>query len=252
MKSVDAALIAAVCIAAAPPTFAQTTAAEPDAAHRPQALISYAPGKVDGRSPFRIAININDDADRFYPHTALLAQQSGESHIRCDWNASGIVTACQVINETPVNAGFGAAAVALAMAMGHVDPIRPDVTMVAGAGLDFTVAWKTAPSPCAYADAIMKSDSLECAGFANIRTLGEYYPARAADSEVEGESTLDCAVADEAGHVQCAIVDEKPPGYMFGASALKTTIRYLRVKARQAGQPITGTHFPFSMTYRLR
>lgn len=64
--------------------------------------------------------------------------------------------------------------------------------------------------------------------FPDSAALADYYPARAADNEVEGSATVQCVVLDTAGRVSCVTVSEKPGGYGFGHA----TVRMVQDKGR--------------------
>lgn len=55
-----------------------------------------------------------EEMARYYPDRALRLGVSGVATISCQVTATGSVTACRVISETPDNMGFGAAALKLA------------------------------------------------------------------------------------------------------------------------------------------
>ena len=57
--------------------------------------------------------------------------------------------------------------------------------------------------------------------FPDGNALNAYYPARAAEDEVEGSATVQCVVIDAAGRVSCSTVSETPKGYNFGAQTVK-------------------------------
>ena len=57
--------------------------------------------------------------------------------------------------------------------------------------------------------------------FPDANALTDYYPARAADDEVEGTATVQCVVIDTQGRVSCSTVSETPKGYNFGSQTVK-------------------------------
>ncbi len=57
--------------------------------------------------------------------------------------------------------------------------------------------------------------------FPDGNALTDYYPAKAADNEVEGMATVQCTVLDAQGRVTCSTVAETPKGYNFGAQTVK-------------------------------
>ena len=64
--------------------------------------------------------------------------------------------------------------------------------------------------------------------FPDGNALAEYYPPKAADAEIEGQATVQCAVLDSSGRVSCAVVSETPGNYGFGAA----TVRMVQDKGR--------------------
>ena len=64
--------------------------------------------------------------------------------------------------------------------------------------------------------------------FPDSNALGQYYPPRAADNEVEGIATVECTVLDKAGRVHCTALSESPGNYGFGPA----TVRMVQDKGR--------------------
>ncbi len=64
--------------------------------------------------------------------------------------------------------------------------------------------------------------------FPDANALGQYYPSRAADNEVEGAATVKCTVLDKAGRVHCTALSESPGNYGFGPA----TVRMVQDKGR--------------------
>ncbi len=64
--------------------------------------------------------------------------------------------------------------------------------------------------------------------FPDGNALGQYYPARAADNEIEGTATVECTVLDKAGRVHCTALSESPGNYGFGPA----TVRMVQDKGR--------------------
>lgn len=64
--------------------------------------------------------------------------------------------------------------------------------------------------------------------FPDAAALGQYYPERAANDEVEGLATVECTVLDAAGRVSCRALSEVPGNYGFG----KATVRMVQDKGR--------------------
>ncbi len=64
--------------------------------------------------------------------------------------------------------------------------------------------------------------------FPDSSALGQYYPERAANDEVEGAATVECTVLDKAGRVHCTALSEIPGNYGFG----KATVQMVQDKGR--------------------
>ncbi len=59
--------------------------------------------------------------------------------------------------------------------------------------------------------------------------MGDLYPPRAQDNEIEGTVTIDCAVNATGRVTGCDILSESPAGYGFGLATVKAFIHYAHV-----------------------
>ena len=59
--------------------------------------------------------------------------------------------------------------------------------------------------------------------------MADSYPDRAANDEVEGTVTIDCAINSSGRVTSCDILSENPKGYGFGAATVKLFIKYAHV-----------------------
>ncbi len=243
MRYLHLALLAALAALASTPSLAQD--AGPDKAHTPQPFISFA--TVGSRHMISV---YPLDAAATYPRAALLAMQSGETDLSCDWADGGKVTDCTVTADPVSGAGFGDAAVAILKENGLVsDPGRPPEEFKAGKDLRVRATWQALPSPCAVIDGTMHSDVLECASFVGIEGLRDMYPEKAIADGTGGRATVDCTVVDEAGHVGCTVAGEQPTGYGFGPIVVKIMQKYLRVRPKVAGTMMSGATFQASLAF---
>lgn len=73
-----------------------------------------------------------EDATSLYPVDALRLERAGRVVMACDVGADGTLTACEIIEETPVSFGFGQAALKLS-GLFQMEPRTPYGRPVAGA-----------------------------------------------------------------------------------------------------------------------
>lgn len=73
------------------------------------------------------------------------------------------------------------------------------------------------------------------------RDLSRYYPPRARAANVEGQVVLDCAVSAQ-GALACAVAQETPEGWGFGAAAQRIAREHVMVPAMRDGQPIEARY----------
>jgi protein TonB len=107
-----------------------------------------------------------------------------------------------------------------------VDP-KPD-TSIAAEGPVTTPVLSPATGGTASSAAVDTYVKARWTRFPDANALGQYYPERAANDEVEGVATVECVVLDQAGHVSCRALSEVPGNYGFG----KATVRMVQDKGR--------------------
>ncbi len=88
------------------------------------------------------------------------------------------------------------------------------------------------------------------ARFPDADALASYYPARAAEDEVEGSATVQCTVLDTSGRVACVAVAESPARYGFGAATVRMVQDRGRVDTSQGNAPV-GSILRQTVTWRL-
>jgi protein TonB len=86
----------------------------------------------------------NDDMADHYPARALRENVPGRATVRCTVTASGSLTSCEILSESPAGQGFGQAT----MEITHLWKVRPktvDGSPTAGGTFQKTVAWVPPP-----------------------------------------------------------------------------------------------------------
>lgn len=73
------------------------------------------------------------------------------------------------------------------------------------------------------------------------RDLSRYYPPRARAANVEGQVVLDCAVSAQ-GALACAVAQETPEGWGFGAAAERIARDHVMAPAMREGQAVEARY----------
>lgn len=77
------------------------------------------------------------------------------------------------------------------------------------------------------------------------------YPANAAHAEMSGRAVISCAITTEGALSACEVVSESPPGWGFGAAALKVAPYFRMSPATPDGQPVAGRRIRVPMRWML-
>ena len=83
----------------------------------------------------------SENAGAAYPAKAIADAVGGRVTIDCAVDASGRLTSCDIVSETPPDYGFGAATVKMFLEEAHVDPASVQGGLVAGCRKKFVYAW---------------------------------------------------------------------------------------------------------------
>lgn len=166
----------------------------------------------------------------FYPADAKAKGIEGEATLDCRRTPHGALTGCHLDAETPAGAGFGEAALAIAQ-RSHDDPTvaAPQDEVDQPHPITFTFR----RSPTEIEPNVLLPQVIQPLAWLDIppaTTRSErYYPERAARMGVPGRAILDCYIGDDGRLTQCAIVNETPPGFEFGKTAMALT-RLMKAK----------------------
>ncbi|MBL8771962.1 MAG: TonB family protein [Phenylobacterium sp.] len=152
-----------------------------------------------------------------FPTEAYRRGQSGKAAISCVISVQGTLTDCVTVEESPVGAGFGGAAIALtpqflmrpAMRAGKPVPSGVNIPIhfiTGGPGetfgtkrvIDAAIAWTQAPS---------------------YEEVAAAYPAKARAERKGGRATVGCDMTDEGRLARCNVLTSEPRGYGFDIAA---------------------------------
>ncbi len=84
---------------------------------------------------------------KYYPAEAAKAGVEGQATIRCQVTARGLLVDCVVDSEEPVGAGFGPAALSLAVHFFKMRPKTTDGASVAGGTIVIPIRFRAPASP---------------------------------------------------------------------------------------------------------
>lgn len=87
-----------------------------------------------------------DDVARFYPERAQRLEMEGRVVLLCNVEIDGYLSGCQVTQETPLDLGFGEAALNLSRLF-RLKPMTRDGQPVAGGSIRIPLAFRTPSDP---------------------------------------------------------------------------------------------------------
>ena len=159
---------------------------------------------------------------------------SGSAKIRCVVTVDGTLDQCAVVEESPPDSGYGAAALR-ASKLFHMRPRLVGGVRTGGAivtvPIRFNLPGQEPPTPIVKPDWRLRPDWDD---------LVRLYPPEALRAGVVGKVKLRCVVSVIGVLEQCAVLSESPPEYGFGASALAMT-RYFAWRPQTVnGVPVGG------------
>lgn len=179
-----------------------------------------------------------EDIVAVFPKDAYRRGISGKASINCVVTVQGALSDCLVLEETPVGAGFGAAAIALTPqflmkpAQSKGVPTQTTATIPVNFKMDgrggdtvgsrkvvnATLAWATAPTFSAVAAA---------------------YPEKARREKRGGHIMLSCDMTDGGRLARCDAAAEEPKGFGFGAAAKSLAAQFSFAVATEADRKAT-------------
>lgn len=205
------------------------------------AMAADAPDKGD-RAPDWAKKPTANDILALFPKDALQKGISGRATLECQVSTDGALRKCEVVDEKPLEQGFGAAAIALTPqfrfkpALKDGKPVESQVRfsivfdlpregMPGGDTVLTTPIWVKAPSR-ADVDAV--------------------YPPRA---DVEGLVTLDCALTETGALKNCVVAAESPRTKGFGQAAKSLAPKFQAAAKFSDGKSVKGYHVRLAIRF---
>ena len=172
-----------------------------------------------------------------FPDTAARAGlASGLAVVACDSVATGALTGCVVVKETPPDLGFGQSAITFVQAL-NLNPWQNGEPLI-GSKVQIPVyidAPDAASRPTFSRKAIFQVSGRE-------GTAGGYFPDRAYRMGVDGTAVIECVLTADAVLDDCVPVSESVPDFDFLNAALRMAkVKAIKAKPRQVdGQPVAA------------
>ena len=180
----------------------------------------------------------------FYPNDARAKGLEGAATLSCQRSAHGALTGCFILSETPPDAGFGAAAMAIALRTKDdpwVDVPRGFILTTHPIVFSFRLKPTLSIEPNLMLPSVVQPS--EWFGPADAgNDLSRYYPHRAQRLGVAGRAVLDCRTFPDGHMDDCAVASETPPDQGFGRAAVLMA-RKFKAKAGTEGRFIFPIDF---------
>jgi TonB family protein len=180
-----------------------------------------------------------------YPEKARAKGLAGEVRLDCSFDAAGRLGHCEVMDETPVGARFGYAALGLAQRFQGAPRLNGHSIAGARAQLWFRFApdmltGTNVPTP-------------EWAALPGAAQFQAAFPDAAAKAGVlKARAAMSCTVGPDGGLLDCAAVSEDPVGYGFGASTLPLAPLFKVRLWGSDGRPVVGGAVRVPIRYDLQ
>jgi hypothetical protein len=186
-------------------------------------------GRCEALTPCaEIAASTSTSLLAFYPSAALAAHVGGHAVLKCGRTEHDVMTGCQLVSESPLGQGFGAAALAIAARSKEA----PSATISPSQRGPRNVTFGFRPDPCMWPNVIDMPWTPVAPTFARYPDFRQIDQAWAAAQAVAGpvlgrgswglggNAVLSCK-ADAGGRlIHCTAVDESPAGSGFAKAAM--------------------------------
>ena len=198
----------------------------------------------------------SEDLMSVWPREALKRGIGGKATISCTVTVQGMLRACQVVAESPQDAGFGGAALTLSRqfllrpARENGAPVESIVTIP----INFA-----APSPETgsylspkFAPPLKRDRVYNRIPWKQAPSLSDMlaaYPAKAKAAKVGGTVSMDCRLNKTGGISGCDILREAPQGYGFGVAARSLKDRFAGPLVDSQGETLASARVTLAFAF---
>ncbi len=172
----------------------------------------------------------------FYPAAAQAQGIGGRAVVECLVGEDGRL-ACEVVEESPANMGFGAAALRMSQDW-RVAPAAADGTPTVGGKIRRTLAFEPGPPPRVIQDPSTVT-GIRWEAMPDARDFARHYPDRARSRGINAAVTINCIVNEEHG-LDCEVTAEDPLGMGFGDATLQIAREFRIAPLTEGGEPTVG------------
>jgi TonB family protein len=159
-----------------------------------------------------------------WPAEAVKQKLGGRAIMRCRVDGAGLLSACQLIGETPAGYGFGQALLSLAPQY----QMRPDAIATQAPNGEVII-------PADWFEFDKAPDWLRKPSADDLLVV---WPRDAWRKGLNGKASIDCIVSAQGALFDCVVLSESPPGQHFGSAALALVPQFLMRPAIRNGQPV--------------
>lgn len=170
----------------------------------------------------------------FYPSEAQAQGIGGRVTLECLVEDDGRL-ACEVVEESPADMAFGAAALRMSQEW-RVAPRTSDGVATTGGRIRRTLVFDPGPPARVVHDSLTGLRRVERPSAQDFARL---YPRRARNQGISGYATISCVVNDSYG-LNCEVEAENPPEMGFGEATLQIAQKFRVAPLTDGGEPTIG------------
>jgi len=187
------------------------------------------------------------DIQALWPARALKEGYGGKAVLSCTVTVQGALRSCIVVEETPRDGGFAAAALALSSQFMMTPALKGGVPVESSVRIpinfpqpDKATGSRLRPATDTDARGERVFGNLPWRAAPSFNEVLAAYPPKARAEKVSGSATLDCHIHKTGGVNGCQILHEAPERYGFGAAARALAPRFMAPVEDGKGESVVG------------